>query len=95
MMKRLLPETPVALLCLPGAGGMLSRSFILRHVSPSIIHPYLTDIDVIYMHMEHARHRRVHVWTVNAERDIKHMLALRVDGIFTDDPLKARKLLKS
>ncbi len=95
LMKRLLPETPVALLCLPGAGGLLSRSFILRHVSPSIIHPYLTDVEPIYVRMEHARHRRVHVWTVNAEMDIKHMLALQVDGIFTDDPLKARKLMKS
>ncbi len=93
MMKELLPDTPVALLCLEGLGGMFSRSIFLTHVSPSIIHPYLTDVDPMYVRMEHRRHRRVHVWTVNAEQDIKHMLAMRVDGIFTDDPQKARKLM--
>jgi len=93
MMKELLPDTPVALLCLEGLGGLLSRSIFLTNVSPSIIHPYLTDVDPMYVRMEHRRHRRVHVWTVNADQDIKHMLAMRVDGIFTDDPQKARKLM--
>lgn len=93
MMKELLPDTPVALLCLEGLGGMFSRSVFLTHVSPAIIHPYLTDVDPMYVRLEHRRHRRVHVWTVNAEQDIKHMLAMRVDGIFTDDPQKARKLM--
>ncbi len=93
MMKELLPDAPVALLCLMGLGGLLSRSFFLTHVSPAIIHPYLTDVDPLYVRMEHRRHRRVHVWTVNAEQDIKHMLAMRVDGIFTDDPQKAKKIM--
>jgi glycerophosphoryl diester phosphodiesterase len=93
MIKVLLPEAPVALLCLGGAAGMFSRSFMMKYVSPSIIHPNLVDVDSISVHLEHARHRRVHVWTVNADKDIKHMLALGVDGIFTDDPLKARKLM--
>ena len=95
MMKELLPDTPVALLCLEGLGGMFSRSFFLKNVSPSIIHPYLADVDPLYVRMEHRRNRRVHVWTVNAEQDIKHMLALRVDGIFTDDPQKARKIMSN
>lgn len=93
MMKELLPDAPVALLCLMGLGGLLSRSIFLTHVSPAIIHPYLTDVDPLYVRMEHRRHRRVHVWTVNAEQDIKHMLAMRVDGIFTDDPQKAKKIM--
>ena len=43
--KALLPETPVALLCLPGLMGLFSRSGISRHYSPRIIHPYLTDVN--------------------------------------------------
>lgn len=93
MMKELLPDAPVALLCLEGLGGFLSRSFLMSNVSPAIIHPYLADVDPIYVRLEHRRHRRVHVWTVNADQDIKHMLAMRVDGIFTDDPQKARKIM--
>jgi glycerophosphoryl diester phosphodiesterase len=30
--------------------------------------------------------RRVHVWTVNAENDIRRLFRWGVDGIFTDDP---------
>ena len=93
MIKELLPDAPVALLCLGGLGGMISRSFFLKYISPNIIHPYLADVDPVYVWWEHRRNRRVHVWTVNAEQDIKHMLAMRVDGIFTDDPQKARKLM--
>lgn len=92
-MKKLLPDTPVALLCLPGLPGTLSRSFILRNISPAIIHPYLTDVNPFYVRGEHSRHRRVHVWTVNAEMNLKRMLALQVDGIFTDDPQLVRQLM--
>lgn len=93
MIKDLLPDAPVALLCLGGLAGVISRSFFLKHISPAIIHPYLADVDPVYVWSEHRRHRRVHVWTVNAEQDIKHMLAMRVGGIFTDDPQKARKIM--
>ncbi len=92
-MKKLLPESPVALLCLPGIGGLLSRSVLLRNVSPAVLHPYLTDVNARLVQGEHSRSRRVHVWTVNAEKDLKRMLDLKVDGIFTDDPQKARSLM--
>lgn len=93
MMKALLPDAPVALLCLGGLGGIFSRSGLMKHISPNIIHPYLADVNPQYVRMEHRRNRRVHVWTVNAEKDIKRMLELRVDGIFTDDPHKAREIM--
>jgi glycerophosphoryl diester phosphodiesterase len=35
----------------------------------------------------------VHVWTVNEETDIERLVKIGVDGIFTDDPLKAKKIL--
>lgn len=93
MIKEYLPEAAVALLCLPGIPGIFTRSFIYKKISPAIIHPYLTDIDATYVQRQHDAGRRVHVWTVNKEEDIRHMLSLQVDGIFTDDPLKARALI--
>ena len=38
----------------------------------------------------HARMIRVHVWTINEERDMRRLLDAGVDGIFTDD---SRRLL--
>jgi len=91
--RTLLPEAAVAQLSLPGFPGMVTRSNFIRHVSPAIIHPYLTDVSERYVRKEHSKGRRVHVWTVNQEKDLLRMLALNVDGIFTDDPKKARSLL--
>lgn len=91
--RRILPNAPVAILCLPGIGGIFTRSFMLQKVSPQIIHPYLTDVDRFFVEKEHRHHRRVHVWTVNGEENVKRMLDLKVDGIFTDDPLSTRALM--
>lgn len=89
----LIPEAAVAQLSLPGLPGMVTRSNCMRHVSPAIIHPYLTDVSARYVRKEHSKGRRVHVWTVNHEIDLRRMLELNVDGIFTDDPQKARNLM--
>lgn len=91
--RQLLPETPVAILCLPGLGGVVTRSFLLRSTSPDIIHPYLSDVNQGFVNREHKFGRRVHVWTVNSDEDLARMLSLGVDGIFTDDPQKARTLM--
>lgn len=92
--KTLLPKTPVALLCLPGVMGMVTRSKSSRHFSPEIIHPYLSDVTPGYVIKEHNAGRRVHVWTVNAEPDILRMKACAVDGLFTDNPLRTREILE-
>lgn len=93
--QALLPNTPVALLCLPGLPGLLSRSALCRHYSPGIIHPYLSDVSQGYINSEHRQGRRVHVWTVNDEKDILRLKAIGADGIFTDNPLKARSVLEN
>ncbi|MBP9675891.1 MAG: hypothetical protein KBD67_04055 [Anaerolineaceae bacterium] len=92
-MKTLLPEVPVGLLAQSGFRGALSRSSIFLGLSPQIIHPNLEDVNEKMMATEHKRGRRVHVWTVNEEADIKRLLGLGVDGIFTDDPLNTLKIL--
>lgn len=90
----LLPEVPRAILCSKGIFGALARSAYGRRVSPELIHPYYTDVNAKYIAQEHAQNRRVNVWTVDADKDLKRMFELKVDGVITDDPLKAREVLE-
>lgn len=92
--QELLPQTPTALLCLPGIMGLFARSKFCRHYSPKIIHPYFSDTNQRCIDKEHENGRRVHVWTVNSEDDLIRMAKFGVDGIFTDDPLNARRILE-
>jgi glycerophosphoryl diester phosphodiesterase len=92
--RQLLPDCPVALLCLPGIMGLYSRSSLSRHFSPQVIHPYLSDVNQVYIEREHKSGRRVHVWTVNHEKDILFLRDAGADGIFTDNPLKTREILE-
>lgn len=89
----LLPGTPVGLLCLEGVKGILMRSMLFKKTSPEALHPFLSDVNAALVAREHGRGRRVHVWTVNADADLKRMIDLKVDGFFTDDPLKALNLM--
>jgi glycerophosphoryl diester phosphodiesterase len=89
----LIPQAPVAILCLPGIKGLLSRSFLMAGVSPKVVHPYLSDTSAAMVKKEHERGRRVHVWTVNEASDMENLLKMGVDGIFTDDPAKMKSLL--
>lgn len=91
----LLPEAPVGILCLEGPAGIFTRSFLMKAISPEFVHPYLQDVTWKTVKKEHRRGRKVNVWTVNADKDILRMFEAGVDGIFTDDPLKARQLLNN
>ena len=91
-MRSILTSTPVGLLCLEGIKGIFMRSSFFLKTAPEAIHPYLRDVSRGLVQREHARGRRVHVWTVNAEEDIKRMFVYQVDGFFTDDPLKALQM---
>ncbi len=93
-MHKLLPDAPVALLCLEGFAGSFSRSVFCKGISPNIIHPYLADVNETYVSREHKRGRRVHTWTVNDPEDVARMIKAGVDGIFTDDPLASRKIME-
>ncbi|MPN28908.1 Glycerophosphodiester phosphodiesterase [bioreactor metagenome] len=92
---QLLPDVPVALLCLEGFAGSFSRSFFAMSVSPHIIHPYLMDVNPKYVAKEHKRGRRVHTWTVNYEDDVRSVVSAGVDGIFTDNPKVTREIMES
>lgn len=81
-----LPEVPRGLLALDGFLGSWARSFGFVFGKYQALHPYLTDMTQQEVGRVHRLNRRVHVWTVNAEQDMRRLFSWGVDGIFTDDP---------
>jgi glycerophosphoryl diester phosphodiesterase len=92
--KRLLPEAEVAILASQGWKGWAARSLLGRWVSPKIVHPFLGDTSSSYIRRQKKHGRRVHVWTVNEQEDMRRMFRLGVDGIFTDAPNIANQLIR-
>ena len=93
--KKIFNNVPVALLAYPDILGSIQRSAIYRNLSPHIIHPYKNNANRIYIEKQHRYNRRVHAWTVNDPQEIKQLLQNGVDGIITDNPKFAKKLLGS
>jgi len=81
-----LPEVPCGLLSLPGLPGAWARSFGFAFGKYAALHPNLIDVTPQQVQRAHRLKRRVHVWTVNAETDMRRLFGWGVDGIFTDDP---------
>ena len=87
-----LPEVPCGLLALPGLPGAWARSFGFAFGKYAALHPYLSDVTPQQVQRAHRLKSRVHVWTVNAEADIRRLFGWGVDGIFTDDPQLATRV---
>jgi glycerophosphoryl diester phosphodiesterase len=90
---QLLPEVPRAILAGPARSGWWARSLMMRPVSPEAVNPYYSDATAFYLQRQHDNGRRVYVWTVNQEDEIKRLIREGADGIITDDPPLALKLL--
>ena len=88
-----LPEVPRALLALDGWKGAWARSFGFNFGEYAALHPYLTDVTAQQVQRVHRLGRKINVWTVNAEADIRRLLGWGVDGIITDDPLNAARVI--
>ena len=89
-----MPEVPCGLLTWAGWLGWPGRTFGLRGRTYQALHPYLTDVTAGLAARVHAAGKRLYVWTVNSEEDLKRMVGLGADGIFTDDPGRALGLLR-
>jgi glycerophosphoryl diester phosphodiesterase len=89
---RLLPETPRALLTIPGLLGFWGRSFGWRGDFDAL-NPHFTDVNSGLVDRVQAVGKRVNAWTVTAEADIKRMIGLGMDGIITGDPALTLRLL--
>jgi glycerophosphoryl diester phosphodiesterase len=93
--RRLVPEAPIGLLAMPHKKGALARSWIGRLLRYQCLHPEASDVSLPLVNNVHRRGGRVFVWTVNQAEEMQRLFEMWVDGIFTDDPLLAQKVLKS
>jgi glycerophosphoryl diester phosphodiesterase len=84
--RRFLPDVPRGLLALNGWLGAWARSFGFVFGKYQALHPYLSDMTQQQVSRVHRLNRRIHVWTVNKQEDMRRLFHWGVDGIFTDDP---------
>lgn len=90
--RGLLPEVPRGLLAFHSLLGAWARSFGFAFGDYQALHPNVKDATPQQVQRAHRLNRRVHVWTVNAEEDIRRLFSWGVDGIFTDDPQLALRV---
>lgn len=94
--KRLLPEIPIGFLALPGKAGALSRSWFGKLlVDYQALHPAVSDVNNGLIQRRHRQGQRVNTYTVNDATQMELLFTMNIDGIFTDDPILARSLLKT
>lgn len=87
-----LPEVPTGLLALGGILGAWSRSFGFSFGKYDALHPNIKDATHQQVQRVHRLKKRIHVWTVNTENDMRRMFDWSVDAIITDDPRLAVKV---
>ncbi len=88
-----LPEVPRGLLALPGMIGIWARSFGFMFGDYQALHPHISNASREQVQRAHRLNRRVHVWTANTPEEINQLKEWGVDGIFTDDPQTAVRVL--
>jgi glycerophosphoryl diester phosphodiesterase len=87
-----LPNVPTGILALGGVLGAWNRSFGLAFGKYDALHPNLKDVTQQQIYFVHRLKRRIHVWTVNKEEDMRLLFKWGVDAIFTDHPQLAVKV---
>ena len=90
---QILPEIPRGLLAMPGLFGLWARSFGFMFGDYQALHPHISNTSREQMQRAHRLKRRVHVWTVNTPDEINRLKEWGVDGIITDDPQTAVRVL--
>lgn len=89
--RKELPAVPRGLLALHDAwSGKLARSPLGWWIAPyDALHLGRLDATPALIAREHAKGRRVHVWTVNDLDEMRKFIQWGADGIVTDDPALA------
>lgn len=90
----LLPNTPRGLLAMPTVLGIFARSFGFRSNLYQAIHPSIRNLSKRMTEQAHQRGQRVNAWTVNTPEQMRKLKDWGVDGIITDDPQLAVKVLR-
>lgn len=89
--RKLIPQAPAALITLGGIIGKMEVSALFRWISPQLIHPDYHLVTERTIKFEHDHHRKINVWTVDAEEDMRWLFKAGIDGLMTNDPALAVK----
>jgi glycerophosphoryl diester phosphodiesterase len=94
--QRLLPDVPIGLLALSGRrGGWARGRFGKLLISYQSLHIELEDVTEALIERVHKDENKIFVYTVNQASDMFRLFDQEVDGIYTDDPLLARRVIDS
>jgi glycerophosphoryl diester phosphodiesterase len=91
--RKILPMVAMGFLTLTGFGKISFYSHLIRFGPRLALHPAVPDASEKLIAAAHRRSCRVHVYTVNQPEEMRRLFTAGVDGIITDDPLLARKIL--
>jgi glycerophosphoryl diester phosphodiesterase len=92
--NKLLPAVPIGYLAHHGFSGIVARGWFGKViVNYQAFHPELRDASQELVYRMHQTGHRVHVYTVNQVKDMFRLFSYGVDGIFSDDPIRARETL--
>ena len=77
----------LAKICVPGpARGAEAVQVPIEHMHVKVVTPR-------FIRLSHARGLAVHVWTINTASTMLQLLNMGVDGIITDEPTLAQKVI--
>ena len=92
---RILPDVPRGLITAKDWRGVWGRSFGFNFGNYDALHPYLGNVTPQQVHRVHKLKRKINVWVVNREEDLRRLFSWGVDGILTDDPQLALRVTRS
>ena len=92
---RILPLVPIGLLAFKGSKGYWARSWLGELIRYQSLHIATEDVEASLIDRIHRQGRRLLVYTVNQAEDMRRLFHIGVDGIFTDDPLTAKRILSA
>jgi glycerophosphoryl diester phosphodiesterase len=93
--RRLSPGVPIALLFARDQARPLRQAWAAPLLRPEAVHPEAALVDALSMARWHAAGRQVNVWTVDDPAELRCLSALGADGVITNRPAEARRVLQS
>ena len=87
------PSLKAALLTTGDIFGRVLSSSPFSFLSRNVIHPHKSICTPEYVAKQHAINRKVNTWTLNRAEEINSLVQAGIDGIITDDPKLARKVI--
>ena len=91
--RKLLPKIKMGLLTIAGFGNIALYSRLFPFGPLFALHPASMDATEKLITAVHRKQSHVYAYTVNQPDEMRRLFSVGVDGIFTNDPLLAQKVL--